>query len=378
MSLFPFPISISASSLSSLFFSGLENLEADAAKSLIGDVIGAVVPATTTIGFGPGDWFASVSHLLFPIEELVVAPLLFAATIGAVLRQDMRRLARAWGVCLPASLLCGYAIVWVAQRGLAVTDAISQLVQSQVEPNLQKDFLDVIILGITGSVRAGPLGAVLSLLVICGGLLIWVELALRSAAIELAVFFMPLALAGLVWPSTAHWAKRLAEVLAALLLAKPVVVGALCLGANALTSAKAGPGSVVTGSAILLLAAFAPVALLKLVPIAEASAIGHLQEVSRQPFRAAERAAHSAMNMATRAGIIQQAANHSGTVGGGAGQLLYQVSSTGGADGGHTGTGGGSSGSASSGSDPGSDPGLGPAGNPVFVAASRASGTADG
>jgi len=34
-------------------------------------------------------------------------------------------------------------------------------------------------------------------------------------------------------------------------------------------------------------------------------------------------------------------------VGGGAGQLLYQVSSTGGADGGHTGTGGGSSGSAS-------------------------------
>jgi hypothetical protein len=378
MGLLSFPISIGASTLSTLFFSGLENLEADAAKSLLKDLIDAVVPATTAIGFNPGDWFASVSHLLFPIEELVVAPLLFAATIGAVLRQDMRRLARAWGVCLPAFLLCGYAIVWVAQRGLAVTDAISQLVQSQVEPNLQKDFLDVIILGITGSVRAGPLGAVLSLLVICGGLLIWVELALRSAAIELAVFFMPLALAGLVWPSTAHWAKRLAEVLAALLLAKPVVVGALCLGANALTSAKAGPGSVVTGSAILLLAAFAPVALLKLVPIAEASAIGHLQEASRQPFRAAERAAHSAMNMATRADIIQQAAHHPGTVGGGAGQLLYQVSSTGDADSGHTGPSGGPSGSANSGSDPGSDPGLGPAGNPVFVAASRASGAADG
>ena len=49
----PLPISISASSLSTLFFSGLENLEADAAKSLLGDVISAVVPATTTIGFGP-------------------------------------------------------------------------------------------------------------------------------------------------------------------------------------------------------------------------------------------------------------------------------------------------------------------------------------
>ncbi len=377
MNLIPFPISIGASTLSTLFFTGLENLEADAAKALLGDLIDAVVPATTAIGFNRGDWFASVSHMLFPIEELVVAPLLFAATIGAVLRQDMRRLGRAWGVCLPASLLAGYAIVWVAQRGLAVTDALSQLVQSQVEPNLQKDFLDVIVLGITGSVRAGPIGAIVSLLVIVGGLLIWVELALRSAAIELAVFFMPLALAGLVWPATAHWAKRLAEVLAALLLAKPVVVGALCLGANALTSAKAGPGSVVTGSAILLLAAFAPVALLRLVPIAEASTIGHLQEASRQPFRAAERAAHSAMNMATRAGIIQEAAKHSGAVDGGAGQLLYQVSNTDGAKTGGGGPGGGSTGSAYSGSDPGSDPGLGPAGNPVFVAASRAS-NADG
>ena len=43
---------------------------------------------------------------------------------------------------------------------------------------------------------------------------------------------MPLALAGLVWPATAHWAKRLIEVLVALLLMKPVIVGALCLGAG--------------------------------------------------------------------------------------------------------------------------------------------------
>ncbi len=162
MNLLPFPISISASTLSTLFFSGLEHLEADVAKSLVADLIDAVVPATTTIGFNGGDWFLSVSHLLFPIEELVLAPLLFAATIGAVLRQDMRRLARAWGVCLPVSLLSGYFIVGLAQRGLQATDAISQLVQSQVEPNLQKDFLDVVTLGITDAVRAGPLGGLVS------------------------------------------------------------------------------------------------------------------------------------------------------------------------------------------------------------------------
>jgi hypothetical protein len=222
-----------------------------------------------------------------------------------------------------------------------------------------------------------------SLLVIVGGLLIWLELALRSAAIELAVFFMPLALAGLVWPATAHWAKRLAEVLGALLLAKPVVVGALCLGANALTSAKAGASSVVTGSAILLLAAFAPVALLKLVPIAEASAIGHLQDVSRQPFRAAERAVHGAMSVATRAGIISQGASHSIAVGGGAGQLLNQVSrpdgsGPGSGPGPNPGPGSGTGTAPHSGSSPGFDPGLGPAGDPAFVAAVRRAGGSDG
>jgi hypothetical protein len=246
---------------------------------------------------------------------------------------------------------------------------MSQLVQSQVEPNLQKDFLDAVVLGVTNSVRAGPIGAVVSLLVIVGGLLIWLELALRSAAIELAVFFMPLALAGLVWPSTAHWAKRLGLVLGALLLAKPVVVGALCLGANALTSAQAGPASVVTGSAILLLAAFAPVALLKLVPIAEASAIGHLQDVSRQPFRAAERAAHTAMNVATRAGIISQGANPSAAVGEGAGQLLNQVSSPAGGGAARAGSHPGGGRGTGPGADPGDDPGLGPAGNPPYAAA---------
>lgn len=101
MHLVPFPISIGASALSDVFFSGLEKLVGDVAKSLLAELIDLVVPATTSIGLNGGDWFASVSHLLFPVEALVLAPLLFAATIGAVLRQDMRRLARAWGVGLP-------------------------------------------------------------------------------------------------------------------------------------------------------------------------------------------------------------------------------------------------------------------------------------
>jgi hypothetical protein len=282
----------------------LLNLEADAVEKLTTYVMAAAV-ATTSLGPQSGSWFARTAGLLFPVEEFVVAPLLFAATIGAIVRQDMRRLARAWAVGLPAALLGGYAVVELTYYGVGVTDALTSMIQSQVAPDLGQDFVKGVALVVSGAPSPGPLGGVLGLVVIAGGLAIWLELIVRAAAVELAVFFMPLALAGLVWPATAHWAKRLVEILVALLLAKPVIVGALCLGDSAITSADAGPSSVVTGAAILLMAAFAPFVLLKLVPMAEVQAVAHLQGVSRQPVQAAER-------------LVQRAAAHAGVAATGA------------------------------------------------------------
>jgi hypothetical protein len=59
------------------------------------------------------------------------------------------------------------------------------------------------------------------------------------------------------------------------------------------------PGAAVSGVAILLMAAFAPMALLKLVPLVEVSAIAHLEGLSRRPFQAAERGMHRVMGAVT-------------------------------------------------------------------------------
>jgi len=126
-----------------------------------------------------------------------------------------------------------------------------------------------------------------------------------------------------VWPATAHWAKRLVEILGALLLAKPVIVAALCLGDNALTSADRGVSSMVTGAAILLLAAFSPMVVLKLVPVVEVSAVAHLQGVSRQPIYAAERAVQRVMSLAS--GLGHGAGSPPAADLGSAAQLLAQV-----------------------------------------------------
>ena len=57
---------------------------------------------------------------------------------------------------------------------------------------------------------------------------------MRAAAIYVAVFFMPLALACYVWPATTAIAKRTVELLAALILSKFVIVATLTLGVAAL------------------------------------------------------------------------------------------------------------------------------------------------
>ena len=121
--------------------------------------------------------------------------------------------------------------------------------------------------------------------VVLAGLLLWVELVLRAAAIYVAVLFLPLALAAFIWPVTAHWSRRLAETLAALVLSKFVVVAVLALGFYAFQSGALGQsvgGGLVPGASLLLLAAFAPYVLLRLVPLAEAGALAHMEGVSRR------------------------------------------------------------------------------------------------
>ncbi len=287
-----------ASRFASVFFGFFTQWLAHGAVWMTSNMIGqAIAKSTAPVVNGP--WFLSVMGDMLPVEELVVAPILFAATIGAVLRQDMRRLARAWLACLPLSLLGGFVVVYFTGLGLRVTDGLSQAVQAAVSPDLAKLYAAIVPQPLLGLVASGPVAGLLAVVFMAGALVIWVELALRSAAVELAVLFMPLALAGLIWPATAHWAKRLIEVLAALLLAKPVIVGALCLGAHSLTASQGTLSALVTGTAILLLATFAPLAVLKLAPVVEASALAHLHGLSREPFRLAERAVQMTLSKAS-------------------------------------------------------------------------------
>ena len=61
-------------------------------------------------------------------------------------------------------------------------------------------------------------------LVIAGSLMLWIELVVRAAAVTIATAVLPLVLASTLWPPAVAWARRLAEVLFALIVSKAVIV----------------------------------------------------------------------------------------------------------------------------------------------------------
>jgi hypothetical protein len=257
-------------------------------------------------------WFVHEMTLMRQVMLAVVLPILMAATIGPVLRQDGRRLFRVWGIGLPLALFAGLAGSQFTGWGLRWTDALCGLFLGGESKALAAQFTHAVT---NSAVTAAPLFVqmLVAALTLSGAVLVWLELVVRSAGVYVTTFFMPLVLVAYIWPATAGMAKRALEILVSLILAKFVIVACLSLGAAAL--AGSGVDSAVSGAGILLMAGFAPFALLRLAPIVEASAIAHLEGLSRRPARAAMQATAAAGAHPVTQLVMANATARSGSAG---------------------------------------------------------------
>jgi hypothetical protein len=126
---------------------------------------------------------------------------------------------------------------------------------------------------------------------------LWLELLIRDAAVYIIVLMLPLFFAAMVWPARRIWAVRAVELLVALILSKFAIVAVLSLGGAALGHALVpGIQSLFAGTALVLLAAFSPWAILRLLPLHElaGAAVGGLRPAMAQRPSAAEERAHPA------------------------------------------------------------------------------------
>src|SRR5262249_34451215 len=111
-----------------------------------------------------------------------------------------------------------------------------------------------------------------------GAFVLWFEMIIRDAAIYICVFFLPLTFVGMIWPATSRWARRLVELLITIILSKFVIVAILSIANAAITNTSVPSGDsatfeqMIAGSALLVLAAWSPFALLRLIPMMEIAA----------------------------------------------------------------------------------------------------------
>jgi len=280
-----------------------------AAGSLVGGAVGAASSATTAVVLASIDswvvagaqtvlndtgtalgattsprlqstWFSSTYWRMAAIATVLTLPFLFAAAVQALIRSDLALLARATFGYLPLAMLAIAIAAPLTTLLLSAGDELSSFISSAAG-HASAHFLagvgidTVAFSGLDGSAFMAFL---VGLFLIATAFALWVELLLREAAVYVIVLMLPLAFAALVWPARRVWAIRAVELLVALILSKFAIVAVLSLGGAALGSAGHSLTALMAGAVLIMLAAFSPWVLLRLMPLAEvASGVGELR-----------------------------------------------------------------------------------------------------
>ncbi len=240
-------------------------------------------------------WFSATYWRVAGIAAVLTLPFLFAAAVQAIVQADFTLLARAALGYLPLGLLAAGVAAPLTMLLLSASDQLASVVSSAAG-HQSAHFLNQdsgLIGALTHVGSSAFLGFFAGLLTVAAALALWVELMVRAAAVYVIVLMLPLAFAAFVWPARRVWAVRSVELLVALILSKFVIVAVLALGGAAFSqSVHQSVAGMLGGVALLALGAFAPWALLRVLPVTElaSAAVGSLRQDGRAAFGAAGRA----------------------------------------------------------------------------------------
>lgn len=263
-------------------------------------------PYATTVGIGAG----------------LLVLFVLAGIVQGTLDGDVSGMLRRMVLDLPVSVLGMVGLVTVTQALIRLTDVLS----TQVLGNFQEDiseFGTVIasLSTLSGGTSTAFVVFILGLVTVLTGLVLVAELVIRAALIYIVVALAPLVFATRMWPATKGAARKLLELLCALILSKLVIAVALAVAAAAAVGTGSGgevtalpepevfaedPGGSVTQAVGILLtaaaafgvAAFSPLLIAKLLPLTEAAVVA--QGVRGGPLRAG----HQALMMANTAQMV--------------------------------------------------------------------------
>lgn len=236
-------------------------------------------------------WFTGARSPFAAVRQvtavLLVGFVLLAIIQGLVHSDVGSMLTRVLGG-VPLAIFGTAAVTVVTAQLLALIDAMSFTIIDPRGPDAARFLKGLIVTSASGSGFAVGLVAAVTAV---AAMLLWAELLVRAALVYILVALSPLAFAASVWPAARTTARRLLELLVAMIVSKLVVAVALAVGIAAVGSVgldggadTAGVvGQLLVGAVVLGIAAFAPFLTVRLFPLAESAGVAH--GVSRAPVR---------------------------------------------------------------------------------------------
>ena len=279
--------------------------------------VGELIDATSSPDV-QAQWFAGQYRSMLEVAAVLALPMLLLAVIQALIRQDVWILLRsAFGYLPMAFILAGAAIVGTDLL-ITITDDLSAMVTRGLgdgSDNLLESVGEAYSRAIEDdSEGVVPLFGVFlgAIILAIGAFVLWLEMVIRDAAIYIGLFFVPLTFVAMIWPATSRYARRLVEFLIAVILAKFVIVAIIGLASAAITNTGATAGTddgqlferMIAGAALLVLAAWSPFALLRLIPMMEIAAANVVTQRSSVSGAASSAGIHSP------ASYMRQAMDH--------------------------------------------------------------------
>ena len=253
---------------------------------LVADAVAAITAALApTFNGGStrvdliGGWFsaeggATVTTMTSVVAGSLVLVFLLLALVRALFAGEFSAMWRASLIDVPVAFLGTALTVVVAAALLDVVDAASVTLLGEDGEQLSafsESLADADRLN-----GAGLLGILFGVLFIVGAVLVWIQLLVRAALIYIVIAFAPILWVTRAYPGTRSISRRGIEIALSLIVSKFVMAVSFRLGAEALrgggvTGDEVDLSAMLVGAAIMLLTAYMPFAVFKVIPIVESA-----------------------------------------------------------------------------------------------------------
>lgn len=248
------------------------------------------------------EWFytadSSPFRISFGIGIAMVSLLVMLALIRAVAAGSPGAVLRTVAHDLPIAIFAMVSLVVVSAAAIDLSDGLSDFIWDQTRDDAIGAFDGLGVTLMAGLGNMHFLGIIVALVLLGAMLFMWITLFVREALIYLVVIYaVSFGMPSMLFPPLRDTAKKVLELLVALIIAKPVMVLALSVGVSALggIGATGEPGdgvgdnlarelgTLVSGVIMFGLAAFMPFLVWKLMPIVAAAVVA--QGIASAPMR---------------------------------------------------------------------------------------------